>query len=174
MKKNLGEELLGSNLMLATSCLHSLNAPSAICSLKCLLANPYVCVCCQVTENSFTIISAQSSELPESALAVAECKMWVSSSEHQLLLSDTSEHLQNMFCVECMSVAIATCHRKNCLPDCHQFRFQFSHAPDKLFIFWGKKKKKSSFCSYLFNSYIIFLKKKKSCFFFFNRLSVWD
>lgn len=39
-RKILGEEFLGLNFILATSCLNSLNAPIALCRLMCLLAKP--------------------------------------------------------------------------------------------------------------------------------------
>lgn len=117
--KNPGEEFLGLNFILATSCLRSWNTPTALCRLTRLWAKPRDWR--WVTEKSFVISSRQSSEKQFLCARVWD----VSPSEHHQLLTDPHEHLQNLPCAESMSVAIAACHRKNCLPDCYLPLFRF-------------------------------------------------
>lgn len=82
----------------------------------------------------------------------------MSPSKHHLLWTNKSEHLQNMFCVECMSVAIATCDRKNCFPGCYQLSFQvFLCSRQVIYIL---KKKDLSALNCLITK-LLFLKKKK-------------
>lgn len=133
------KKILVKNFWNQTSCL-----PHPVCVNEMpLLLSVGENVCWQTHMYVFVVASLRrvsQSSLDRAPRSSSCCwRVWdVSPSEHHLLWTDTSEKLQNVFCIECMSVAIATCHRKNCLPGCYQFSFQFSHALDKLSVFWKK------------------------------------